>query len=321
MILSLIGGDLFSKERRIEAFLSETLKELKDDPLSKQILYATDTNIAIVDKVMESCASVSMFSPEQAIVVRRAEALKAADMHTLADWLNTNPSGSLLFEFEKLAATTDLYKALKKCATIEKYELPKPWEMEKWISNLAITHFNKAIDPLACRYLSEAIGTDTALIAAEMEKIILFAPTCKEISLELVKTMVVPQREIQAFEIRESFGNRDASAFVRKTKELLDNGVTGIQIASALYHYSVRLLHVNSLLEQGMPPKEIAKKLGANEYLFCIKENEPQRAKKWNKKLLCRIIKRLADLDFEIKSGQCSSRMSQELALAALIVR
>ena len=241
MILSLIGGDLFSKERRIEAFLSETLKELKDDPLSKQILYATDTNIAIADKVMESCASVSMFSPEQAIVVRRAEALKAADMHTLADWLNTNPSGSLLFEFEKLAATTDLYKALKKCATIEKYELPKPWEMEKWISNLAITHFNKAIDPLACRYLSEAIGTDTALIAAEMEKIILFAPTCKEISLELVKTMVVPQREIQAFEIRESFGNRDASAFVRKTKELLDNGVTGIQIASALYHYSVRL--------------------------------------------------------------------------------
>ena len=83
MILSLIGGDLFSKERRIEAFLSETLKDLKDDPLSKQILYATDTNIAIADKVMESCDSVSMFSPEQAVVVRRAEALKAADMHTL----------------------------------------------------------------------------------------------------------------------------------------------------------------------------------------------------------------------------------------------
>lgn len=321
MILTLIGGDLFAKEQRIDAFLSDSLKDLKDDPLSKQILYATDSNVAIADKVMESCSSVSMFSPEQAVVVRRAEALKTADMNTLAEWINTNPTCSLLLEFEKLVATSTLYKALKKKASIEKFELPRPWEMEKWISNLAMTHFNKAIAPLACRYLSDALGTDTALIAAELDKILLFSPDCKEISLDLVKTMVVPQREILAFEIRESFGNRDASAFVRKLRELLDNGVASVQIVSALYHYTVRLLHVSSLLDQGIPPKEIAQKLGANEYLFCIKENEPQRAKKWNKLLLCRIIKRLADLDHEIKSGQCGTRMSQELALAALIVR
>ena len=73
--------------------------------------------------------------------------------------------------------------------------------MEKWISNLTVTHFNKAIDPLACRYLSEALGTDTALIAAEIEKILLFAPNCKEISIDLVKTMVVPQREILALKL------------------------------------------------------------------------------------------------------------------------
>ena len=36
MILSLFGGDLFSKERRIEAFISETLKDLKESGTTKK---------------------------------------------------------------------------------------------------------------------------------------------------------------------------------------------------------------------------------------------------------------------------------------------
>ena len=77
MIVALIGDDQFLKDQRIEKFLSDSLGDRKNDPLAKQILYATDTNIAsIADIVIESCGSVSMFAPEQAIVVRKAEALK-----------------------------------------------------------------------------------------------------------------------------------------------------------------------------------------------------------------------------------------------------
>ena len=121
MIVALIGKDQFSKDIRIEKFIADALGERKDDPLSKQILYATDTNIpSIAEAVMTACDSVSMFSPEQAVVVRKAEALKADDTKALAKWLGHGPQCKLLLDFETLAANTELYKALKKAGEIEK---------------------------------------------------------------------------------------------------------------------------------------------------------------------------------------------------------
>lgn len=322
MIVTLIGEDQFLKDQRIDKFLSDSLGDRKSDPLSKQILYATDTNIAsIADVVIEACGSVSMFTPEQAIVVRKAEALKADDTKALAAWLATCPECTLLFDFEKLAATTELYKALKKASTIEKFDVPKQYKMAEWISSVIPQHFHKPIDPAASNYLAEALGTDTKLVCEEVEKILLFAPDATKISLDLVKTMVVPQRELIAYEIQESFGQRNAKEFTRKLNEMLNNGVNAVQIVASLYSYTLDLLNTASLLAKGMGPKDIAAKLGKNDFIFNIKGKAPECARKWGKPLLCRVLRRLADLDYEIKSGKCSTRISQELAIAALVVR
>lgn len=322
MIVTLIGEDQFLKDQRIDKFLSDSLGDRKSDPLSKQILYATDTNIAsIADVVIEACGSVSMFTPEQAIVVRKAEALKADDTKALAAWLATCPECTLLFDFEKLAATTELYKALKKASTIEKFDVPKQYKMAEWISTVIPQHFHKPIDPAASNYLAEALGTDTKLVCEEVEKILLFAPDATKISLDLVKTMVVPQRELIAYEIQESFGQRNAKEFTRKLNEMLNNGVNAVQIVASLYSYTLDLLNTASLLAKGMGPKDIAAKLGKNDFIFNIKGKAPECARKWGKPLLCRVLRRLADLDYEIKSGKCSTRISQELAIAALVVR
>lgn len=262
-----------------------------------------------------------MFTPEQAIVVRKAEALKADDTKALAAWLATCPECTLLFDFEKLAATTELYKALKKASTIEKFDVPKQYKMAEWISNVIPQHFHKPIDPAASNYLAEALGTDTKLVCEEVEKILLFAPDATKISLDLVKTMVVPQRELIAYEIQESFGQRNAKEFTRKLNEMLNNGVNAVQIVASLYSYTLDLLNTASLLAKGMGPKDIAAKLGKNDFIFNIKGKAPECARKWGKPLLCRVLRRLADLDYEIKSGKCSTRISQELALAALVVR
>jgi DNA polymerase-3 subunit delta len=335
MILTLIGDDLFSKEQRINVFLEKVLGERKNDPLARKFLFATDTSIpSIADAVMEACDSVSMFASEQVVVVRKGEALKTHDMEVLTQWLSTKPNCKLLLEFEKLAARAtkkdngesgkssgDLYKALKAAGEIEKYDSPREWDIPKWITNHVQTNLGKRIEPMAVQYIADALGTDLSIIDGELRKIILFAPESKEISLEQAKLMIVPQREIASFEIRESFGNREARAFTQKLRELLDSNVDGVSIISALQSYAVRLLHINSMLDSGMHPKEIAAKLGVNEWLFCTKQNEPRKARNWNKSILCRIIKRLGELDYEIKTGKCDGRMSLELSLASLVIR
>lgn len=322
MIITLIGGDNFTKDKCIEKFLCDNLGDRRDDPLAKQILFATDTNIpSIADAVMTACDSVSMFAPEQVVVVRKGDALKADDVKSLAKWLSHEPQCKLLFEFEKLDARSELYKALGKVGEIQKFEVPKQYKMADWISAAIPTHFNKAIDRDAAQYLADALGTDTKLVCEEIEKVLLFAPDCQKITLDLVRTMVVPQREMVSFEINDSFGFRDVKTYTRTLNEMLNNGVNAIQIVGSLYRYSVDLMNFSTLLSKGMQAKDAAAKLGKNDYIFNIKGKAPECARKWGKPLLCRVIRRLADLDYEIKSGLCSTRIAQELALAALVVR
>ena len=304
MFVTLIGKDQFSKDKRIEKFLSETLGDRISDPMAKQVLYATDTNIAsISDVIIEACDSVSMFSPEQVIVVRKAEALKTDDMKALAKWLPHAASGKLLFDFETLLASSELYKALAKVGKVEKFDVPKQYEMADWISAVVPTHFSKAIEPAASQYLAEALGNDTKLVSEEVEKIILYAPDCKKITLDLVKTMVVSQRDIPTYEIEGFFG------------------IDAIRISNTLYNYALSLLNYGSLTAKGVSPEEAAKKIGKNYYMFVKKGQAAECCRRWRKPLLVRVLRRLADLNYEIKSGKCPTRMSQELALAALVVR
>ncbi|MCK9181975.1 MAG: DNA polymerase III subunit delta [Fibrobacteraceae bacterium] len=334
MILALVGDNEFDKERRIGQFLDKTLGDRKDDPLARKILFATDTNVpSIADAVMEACDSCSLFAGEQTVIVRKCDALHTNDAEALASWILTKPNCQLLLEFTKLTARAtkkdeggnkssgSLHKALKEAGTIEKYETPREWDIPKWITQHVQTDFGRRIEPMAVSYVADALGTDLAVIDSELKKILLLDPNGKEISLEQVKLMIVPQREIAAFEIREFFGDRNPQAYTKKLRELLDSGVDGIAIISALESYAVRLLHVRAMLDRHTPPKEIASKLGVNEWLFCTKLNEPRKAMNWPQPLLCRVIKHLCKLDSEIKNGICDSRMGLELSLATLVVR
>ena len=322
MIVTLIGEDNFTKDKCIEKFLCDALGDRRDDPLAKQILFATDTNIpSIADAVITACDSVSMFTPEQVVVVRKGDALKADDAKSLAKWLSHGPQCKLLLEFDKLDARGELYKTLSKVGKVEKYEVPKQYKMAEWIAAAIPTHFNKAIDRDACHYLADALGNDTKLVSEEIEKVLLFAPDCKKITLDLVREMIVPQREMVAYEINDSFGLRDAKTYTRMLNEMLNNGVNAVQIVGSLYRYAVDLMNFSTLLGKGMQAKEAAAALGKNDFIFNVKGKAPECAKRWGKPLLIRVVRRLADLDYEIKSGMCSTRIAQELALASLVVR
>lgn len=321
MIIALIGKDQFSKDQQISKFLQDSLGDRKDDPLSKQVVFATDTNIpSIAGVIMESCGTVSMFAPEQAVVVRNAEAMKADDTKALSRWLKDAPDCKLLLDFNELKASTELYKVLAKVAKVEKYEEPKQYNMQKWIATMVPTHFKKNIEPAASQYLADALGTNTKLVSEELEKVLLYQPDCNKITYDLVKLLIMPQREIPPYELQNFFGMRDANGYTKKLHEILYGGGDAIQVVNALYRHSVDLLNFMSLTAKGMSQAEAAQAIGKNEYVFVNQGNAAECCRRWGKPLLCRVIRRLADLSYEFKSSSWTV-ISQELALAALVVR
>ncbi|OWV11768.1 MULTISPECIES: DNA polymerase III subunit delta [Fibrobacter] len=325
MILALIGKDQFSKDKQVDKFLTDALGDRKNDPLSKQVVYATDTNIpSVAGLIMESCGAVSMFAPEQAVVVRNADAMKADESKALARWLKDAPDCKLLLDFDELRATSELYKILQKVGKIEKYEEPKQYKMQEWIASNVPAHFGKPIEPAASQYLADALGTDTKLVCEELEKVLTYDPDCAKFTYDLVKTMIMPRREIPPYEILNFFGMRDAVGFTRKLHEFLYNNSSknadAISLVNALYSHSIDLLNFMSLTAKKMSAEDAAKALGKNYFLFCKQGNAAECCRRWGKPLLCRVIRRLADLNYEFKSSSWTVT-SQELALAALVVR
>lgn len=321
MIVALIGKDQFSKDQQVEQFLQDALGENKDDPLSKQVVFATDTNISsVANVIMECCGTVSMFAPEQAVVVRNAEAMKADDTKTLARWLKDAPECKLLLDFGELKASTELYKVLAKVGKVEKYEEPKQYNMQKWIASMVPAHFKKPIEPAASQYLADALGTNTKLVSEELEKVLLYQPDCTKITYDLVKLLIMPQREIPPYELQNFFGMRDANGYTKKLHEILYGGGDAIQVVNSLYKHAVDLLNFMSLTAKGMSQAEAAQAIGKNEYVFVKQGNAAACCTRWGKANLCRAIRRLADLSYEFKSSSWTV-ISQELALAALVVR
>ena len=321
MILALIGKDQFSKDKQVDKFLTDALGDRKNDPLSKQIVYASDTNIpSVAGLIMESCGAVSMFAPEQAVVVRNADAMKADESKALARWLKDAPDCKLLLDFDELRATSELYKILQKVGKIEKYEEPKQYKMQEWIASNVPAHFGKPIEPAASQYLADALGTDTKLVCEELEKVLTYDPDCAKFTYDLVKTMIMPRREIPPYEILNFFGMRDAVGFTRKLHDFLYNNADAISLVNALYSHSIDLLNFMSLTAKKMSAEDAAKALGKNYFLFCKQGNAAECCRRWGKPLLCRVIRRLADLNYEFKSSSWTVT-SQELALAALVVR
>ena len=323
MILALIGKDQFSKDKQVDKFLTDSLGDRKDDPLSKQVVYASDTNIpSVAGLIMESCGAVSMFAPEQAVVVRNADAMKADETKALARWLKDAPDCKLLLDFDELRANSELYKILQKVGKIEKYEEPKQYKMQEWIASKVPAHFGKPIEPAASQYLADALGTNTKLVCEELEMVLIYEPDCPKITFDLVKTLITPRREIPPYEILNYFGMRDAVGYTRKLHEILygnkDNDA--IRIVNALYSHAVDLLNFMSLTAKKMSAEDAAQAIGKNYFMFCKQGNAAECCRRWGKPLLCRVIRRLADLNYEFKSSSWTVT-SQELALAALVVR
>ena len=323
MVKVFLGTDAFSRLRALEKAVDAALGDRKDDPLAQQILYAGDSSIDdVAARVVESCSSVSMFGPEQAVVLRRAENLRAADQEFLAKWLKSGVDPLLFLEAEKLDGRSEFAKLLKKVGSVEEFNTPESYKMLGWITDHCRSEFKIPIQNDAAQYIADALGAEPNVIHAELDKVLKLFPETKTLTLALVSQHIVMQREMDAYEIQKPFGDRDAKEFVRTLRKLVDQGIDAIPIVSSLYNHSVHLLHTQTMLAERKPIAEIAKACGnMNPYLFEKVKNLPQQATRWPAPLLVRVIQRLGEMDFELKVGRYANTAEFELAICALIVR
>jgi DNA polymerase-3 subunit delta len=219
-----------------------------------------------------------------------------------------------LVEFEELKRDHWLLKWAINAgahAGVHVYNMPKRWEMPRWIEGEAKKQGGK-IEPDGAARLSEMVGEDTRIAAQELTKLLTYVNFERPIRLLDVEKVSIVSAQGSVFELVDALGQNDGRKAQRVLHQLLED-----EEAFELWGMVIRqfrlLLQAREMLDERTTVPEIQKALGLHEF---VAQKVCNQAGRFSMPALESIYHKLLEID----EGAKTSQVPLDLALDTLIV-
>ncbi|MBC1558060.1 DNA polymerase III subunit delta [Listeria booriae] len=284
-----------------------------------------DLDETAIEQVIEEAETIPFFGDRRLIVASNpsfltTEKTKSKIEHRTArfeDYLNEPVDYSILViiaRVEKLDERKKLTKLLKKQATIVDAKRPNDAELRKWILS-AIKNNDFSMEIPAIERLMELTGGQLTTAMNELDKLMLYKLESREISVADVESLVVRSLEQNIFLLLDKMIALDISGALSIYYDLLKQKEEPIKIL-ALIASQFRLLTQIKLLEkQGFSQQQVAQKLKVHPFRVKI---GARQAKSFSYEQLTATLERLAEMDFEMKTGYGDKAQKLEWFLFSL---
>ena len=220
----------------------------------------------------------------------------------------------ILVEYEELKRDHWLLKwALQAGARagVHVYNMPKRWEMPRWIESEAKKQGGK-VEPDAAARLSEMVGEDTRIAAQELTKLLTYVNFERPIRLLDVEKVSIVSAQGSVFELVDALGQNDGKKAQRVLHQLLED-----EEAFELWGMVIRqfrlLLQAREMLDERAAVAEVQKALGLHEF---VAQKVCNQAGRFSMASLESIYHKLLEID----EGAKTSQVPLDLALDTLIV-
>ncbi|MBC1803742.1 DNA polymerase III subunit delta [Listeria booriae] len=309
--------------------INETKKRLVANILDTEdtdFNYANfDLDETAIEQVIEEAETIPFFGDRRLIVASNpsfltTEKTKSKIEHRTArfeDYLNEPVDYSILViiaRVEKLDERKKLTKLLKKQATIVDAKRPNDAELRKWVQS-AIENNDFSMEIPAIERLMELTGGQLTTAMNELDKLMLYKLESREISVADVESLVVRSLEQNIFLLLDKMIALDTSGALSIYYDLLKQKEEPIKIL-ALIASQFRLLTQIKLLEkQGFSQQQVAQKLKVHPFRVKI---GARQAKSFSYEQLTATLERLAEMDFEMKTGYGDKAQKLEWFLFSL---
>ncbi|MBC1897700.1 DNA polymerase III subunit delta [Listeria booriae] len=309
--------------------INETKKRLVANILDTEdtdFNYANfDLDETAIEQVIEEAETIPFFGDRRLIVASNpsfltTEKTKSKIEHRTArfeEYLNEPVDYSILViiaRVEKLDERKKLTKLLKKQATIVDAKRPNDAELRKWIQS-AIKNNDFSMEIPAIERLMELTGGQLTTAMNELDKLMLYKLESREISVADVESLVVRSLEQNIFLLLDKMIALDISGALSIYYDLLKQKEEPIKIL-ALIASQFRLLTQIKLLEkQGFSQQQVAQKLKVHPFRVKI---GARQTKSFSYEQLTATLERLAEMDFEMKTGYGDKAQKLEWFLFSL---
>lgn len=309
MFYLLYGNDLYSRKQQLE----KIKKEYSFSDLD--IRFYNFLDVTMKD-ILEDATTFPLFSNKKMIIVENVSlfsttAKSSDDTLKLENYLqNPNPDTILVFvtEEEKLDTRKKIVKQL--IENKRTMECKKPSNSLLFVKDLLKDY---QVSSKTITNLIDRVGEDITLLANEVEKLKLYkidSKVIEEQDLEIVTKNI----DTNLFKFIDEIIAKNSYKTLEIYHELMSRGEEAIAIVIMIAG-QVRLLYqVKELLLLGKTEKEIAEFLEIHPYRVKLAHEKSAR---YNSSTLLHLLEQLADLDYQMKSGEIEPAIGLELFLLA----
>lgn len=303
-----------TKQLLIEHVLDE---EEKDFNLSVYDLEETPIEAALED------AETFPFMGEKRLVILQnpafltSEKTKGKVEHNLGkleEYLSQPaPYSIVVFSapYEKLDERKKITKELKrKAAVIEAKKLSEQ-ELVSWVKERAALS-GVEIDKDAIELLLSLAGTNLFMLTSEIDKLALYAGENRSINKEIVDRLTARSLEQNIFSLVDKVVRRNVEGALRIYYDLLKQNEEPIKILSVITGQFRLIYQVKELSRKGYGQQQIAGSLKIHPFRVKLAAGQ---AGSFSDEELMRIIKLLADTDYQMKTGGMRKEMLIEMIL------
>ncbi|MDO8671912.1 MAG: DNA polymerase III subunit delta [Dehalococcoidia bacterium] len=333
-MLYIFGGqDSFSRRAAIE-----TLKHNMGggDMASLNIMVFEGARLP-ADQLSAVCNSAPFFADRRLIIIDglltrfESRERKGADIsatpkttkggnpwQAYVDCLKNLPSTvDVVLQDDSATRTNRVLRELEKGAEVRWFVPLRPGDLPAWIER-RIKDGGGSISPGAIRVLVEAVGNNLWVLAAEIEKLVVYRGRVK-ISDEDVKQMVSYARDANVFAMVDALIERRADMALQYLHQLLDQGATLPYLVVMITRQFRLLIQAKELVMQRACPAEIRRILAiSSDFVF---DKAMKQLAGYTPGKLEEIYHLLLRIDLEAKTGKVDQGVALDLLVMDLCRR
>ncbi len=292
----LYGEEQFLVERAVQMLLERAI-----DPALKDFnfnVYFGNESKGI--DIIDSAQTLPMFSERRAVLVKRAEQLKADALEAMLPYIkNPSPGTCLLLTGTKIDQRKKFFVELKKHGVLVEYKRFYDNKLAGFIQTEAVAQ-GKPIETPAAELLAALIGNNLQELSSQVEKLVAYAGSKSRIALDDVRTMASSSKAYTAFELAKFLGMRDLSNSIKSLDALFLHGEDAPMIIGALTSHFRKLWRVRELLDKKMQQADIGRELNINAFFL---GDIVTQARNFTRRELQRIFEEFYRCDVASKTG------------------
>ncbi len=288
-----------------QTLLPEGLEELNE----------TVMDAPAADAIIAACETLPFMADKRLVIVREHPALtgRAEAEEKLVSYISRVPETAVLVFLcrGKADARKKLYTAIKKANGVVSFAALSDAELNAWVVR-TFAALGKSCTPQVASVLIFTVGSDTALLRTEMDKLAALAGDRGEITEADVQSVATRSVECTVFEMVDAVVAGQQGRAFGLLRDMLTTGSERLGILAMLLRQFRLMQHIKIMQYEKLSPAEIKQRLGVAPFAA---ERCMRQASGYTGGQVKQAVQICLDAEYRVKSGSWNQEGALEKAM------